>query len=260
MSTMFGAIVRFLVVLAAAAAIAPAASAQTTAAQTPAAAAPAPTPAWTGSAGLGFSMNRGNTATTNLNVTFDATSDTKKKDAWKFKSVYMRDKTDGSLSADRLVFDGRYERTISKRWYGFAALGFLEDEFKQIDYLWAPTAGIGYKLVATDTTTLNTDAGLGVKIEKNPGSDATTDMGVTLGDKFAHKLSKDSALTQSFNALWKADEFADGVYTFSAGVAAALTKKIAVKVDLLDAYITRPPTSDVKKNDVSLITSFAYKF
>ena len=40
---------------------------------------PEPPPGnWVGSAGLGFALNRGNTDTTNLNVTFDATHDAKR--------------------------------------------------------------------------------------------------------------------------------------------------------------------------------------
>ena len=239
---------------------APVALAQTTG-QTPAATATAaPTPAWTGSLGLGFSMNRGNTATTNFNVSFDAKSDEKKKGMWKFKGVYLRDETDGALSADRLLFDARYERAITTRVYGFAGVGFLEDHFKDIDYLWAPGAGLGYRVVATEKTTFNVDGGLGAKIEKNPGTDATTDVGVLSSDKFEHKLSKDAALTQGFTALWKASDFGDAVYTFTAGVAAALVKKVTLKVEVLDASNTRPPSTDIKKNDVALITSFAYKF
>jgi putative salt-induced outer membrane protein len=242
------------------------ASASEAAAQTPPQAPaqpPAPEPApppWTGSAGLGFSMNRGNTATTNVNVSFDAASDAKKPGVWKFKGIYLRDKTNGELSADRFLFDSRYERAITDRVYAFGALGFLEDQFKAIDYLWAPASGIGYKLVATDATKFNVDGGLGLKIEKNPGADATTDAGVTLADRFEHNLSKDSKITQGFTALWTADDFGDAVYTFTAGVAAAVTRRTLVKVELLDAYVSRPPTADVKKNDVALITAFAYKF
>ena len=239
----------------------PPASAQTVPPAQPAAPAPAPVPPpWTGSIGLGFSMNRGNTSTTNFNITGDATSDPAKKGVWKFKGVYLRDDTDGALSADRLLIDARYERAISTRVYGFGGVGLLEDQFKDIDYLWSPGAGIGYKLVATEATTFNTDAGLGMKIEKNPGTDVKTDVAVLLGDKFEHKLSKDSKITQGFNALWDAGDFGDAVYTFTAGVAAALVAKVNVKVELLDAYVTRPPNADVKKNDVALITSFVYKF
>jgi len=248
-------------VLAASLAMATAAAAQTTP-QTPTApAAPQPPPPpWTGSVGLGFTMNRGNTDTTDFNLTFDAKSDAKKKGVWKFKGLYQRSETEGTLSADRLVFEARYEHTLTDRVYAYAALAFLQDEFKSIDYLWAPGAGIGYKLVTTPQTTFNVDGGLGAKIEKNPGTDATTDVGVMLADKFEHKLSKTSTVTQGFSALWKADDFGDALYTFGAGVTAAMTTRTQIKVELLDAYVTRPPTADVKKNDVALLTSFVYKF
>jgi len=256
-------IIRAVPLLAASLLLATAAAAQTTP-QTPAtapAAQPAPPPPpWTGSVGLGFTMNRGNTDTTDFNVTFDAKSDAKKKGLWKFKGLYQRSETGGTLSADRLVFEARYERTLTDRVYAYAALGFLQDEFKSIDYLWAPGAGIGYKLVATERTMFNVDGGLGAKIEKNPGTDATTDLGVMLADKFEHKLSKTSTVTQGFSALWKADDFGDALYTFGAGVTAAMTTRTQIKVELLDAYVTRPPAANVKKNDVALLTSFVYKF
>jgi putative salt-induced outer membrane protein len=218
------------------------------------------TPPWTGSAGLGFTMNRGNTDTTDFNLTFDAKSDAKKKDVWKLKGHYQHNETDGALSADKLVLEVRYERALTERVYAYAGVGFLHDEFKSIDYLWAPGGGLGYKVVATEQTMLNVDAGLGAKIEKNPGSDATTDLGVMLADKFEHKLSKTSAITQGFAALWSADDFGDALYTFSAGLAAAVTSKTQIKIELFDAYATRPPSAEIKKNDVSLITSFVYKF
>jgi len=219
-----------------------------------------PPPPWTGSVGAGFSLNRGNTATTNLNAAFEATHDPKTASVWKFKGLYLRGSTNGELAVDRLLLEARYERTLSKRVYGFAQLQFLEDQFKSIDYLWAPSGGIGYKLVATDKTTLNTDAGLGAKWEKNPNADVRTDLVVTAADKFEHKLAKDSSITQGFSALWKASDFGDALYTFTAGLAAALTKRTQIKVELLDTYASRPPTVKVKKNDVALITAFVYKF
>ena len=69
---------------------------------------PEPPPGnWVGSAGLGFALNRGNTDTTNLNVTFDAAYDTKTQDVWKFRGLYQRGETDGELSVDRMFVEGQ---------------------------------------------------------------------------------------------------------------------------------------------------------
>jgi putative salt-induced outer membrane protein YdiY len=241
------------------------------AAQAPVTPPPEPAPAWTGSAGLGLSLNRGNTTTTNFNTSFDATHDPKTRSVWKLKGLYQRGTTNGTLAVDRLLFEGRNERTFSDRVYAFVQLQFLQDEFKAIDYLVAPGAGLGYKLVATPVTTLNVDGGLGVKFEKNTTVEQTGDMAVstsrrrtdavvTASDKFEHKLSKTAAITQSFGALWKAQDFGDALYTFTAGVAASLTTRTQLKIELVDTYVSRPPNADVKSNDVALLTAFVYKF
>jgi putative salt-induced outer membrane protein len=227
----------------------------------PAAAQPAPPPPlWTGNAGLGLSLNRGNTSTTNFNMSGEATRDPKTGKVWKFKGLYLRGETDGKLSVDRLLLEGRYEFTFAKRAYAFAQAQFLEDEFKQIDYLFAPSAGVGYRLIATPKTTFNVDGGLGAKFEKNPGFDQRHDLVVTSSDKFEYKLSPGATVTQGFSALWQANEFGDALYTFTAGIAAALTTRTQLKVELLDTYATRPPNVEVKKNDIAVLTAIAYKF
>lgn len=229
-----------------------------------------PTPPWTGSAGFGLTLNRGNTDTTNLNLSFEATHDPKTDDVWRFKGLYLRGDNNGTLAVSRLDLLGRFERTFTGRVYGYAQVQFLKDHFKAIDYLWAPGAGVGYKLVTTPVATLNVDGGLGVKVEQDelPTLDASmeatttrrTDVVVNASDKFEYNLSKTSKITQGFIALWKANDFGDALYTFSAGAAAAMTTRTQLKVELLDTYQSRPPSATVKGNDVALLTTLVYKF
>lgn len=233
-------------------------------AQPPAAVPPAqptaPPPLWTGSAGFGLALNRGNTATTNLNVSGEATRDPKTDSVWKFKGLYLRGENNDVLAVDRLLLEGRNERALTERVYAFGQLQFLQDEFKDIDYLLAGSGGLGYKLIATVLTTFNVDGGLGVKREKNSDVDRRNDIVVAMSDKFEHKLSTTATLTQGFNALWKAQDFGDALYTLTAGVAAALTARTQLKLELLDTYSSRPPNPAVKSNDVAVLTTVVYKF
>lgn len=219
-----------------------------------------PPPVWTGSAGFGLTLNRGNTDTTNINLSFDATRDPKQKDVWKMEALYLRGDTNGELSANRVFAQVRYERNLAPRLFAFGQLPYLRDHFKSIDYYIAPNGGIGYKVIATPQTTLTADAGLGVKWEKNPGFDVKTSAVVTSGDRFELKLSPTSTITQSFSAIWDANDWEDALYTFGAGVAAALTTKSQLKLELLDAYATRPPMATVKNNDVAVLAAVVYKF
>jgi putative salt-induced outer membrane protein len=221
---------------------------------------PAPPPPWTGSAGFGLSLNRGNTSTTNFSLAFDATHGDKTARVWKFKGLYLHGENNGVLAVDSLNLEARHERSLGPRWYAFANVQFLKDEFKDIDYLVAPGGGVGYKLVATPATTFNVDGGLGFKVEKNPGVDSRTNAVVTASDRFEHKLSPTATLTQAFGALWKASDFGDALYTFTAGVSAALTARTQLKFEVLDSYAARPPSADIKSNDVTLLTALVYKF
>jgi putative salt-induced outer membrane protein YdiY len=247
-----------------------AASAQTPPQPPPPAATPTvPPPPWTGSIGFGLSLNRGNTDTTNFNLSGDATYDPKADDVWRFKGLYLRGDNNGTLAVDRLDMLGRYEHTFTGRVYGFVQVQFLKDHFKQIDYLWAPTFGVGYKLIATPQTTFNVDGGLGFKVEQDeiPALDTApastvrhTEAVVSASDKFEYNISKTSKITQGFIALWNADDFGNALYTFSVGVSAAMTTRTQLKAELLDTNQTRPPSQGVKNNDVALITALVYKF
>jgi putative salt-induced outer membrane protein len=221
---------------------------------------PATPPVWTGSAGFGLSLNRGNTDTTNINLSFEAVRDPKQKDIWKLRALYMRGDTNGETTADRLFAQARYERSLNARVFVFGQLPYLRDQFKSIDYLIAPSGGIGYKLVATERATLAADAGFGVKWEKNPGFEVKTSAVVTSGDTFEFKLSPTATITQAFEALWNVDDWGNALYTFSAGVAAGLTTRSQLKFTVLDAYATEPPTENVKKNDVAVLAAVVYKF
>jgi putative salt-induced outer membrane protein len=205
-------------------------------------------------------MNRGNTDTTNLNLTFDAAYDPKKKDVWKLQGLYLRGDTNGEASVDRLFLQGRYERNLTSRAFAFGQVQYLRDEFKEIDYLVATSGGLGYKLVATETVSFSVDGGAGVSWEKNPGFDVDTSGVITGGDQFAWKVSPTATITQTFAALWDADDFGDALYTFNVGLTTSLVKQLELKIALLDAYKTKPPSDLVKKNDVAFLTAIVYKF
>jgi putative salt-induced outer membrane protein len=221
---------------------------------------PAEPPVWTGSAGFGLSLNRGNTDTTNVSLSAAATRDPKTRDVWKFQALYLRGDTSGTATADRLSASARYERSLNKRVFVFGDLAYLRDRFKSIDYLVAPSGGIGYRLVSNERVEFAADTGLGMKWEKNPGLDVRTSAVFTAGDKFEYKLSPTAKITQSFAGLWDVDEWGDALHTFACGVAASMTTRSQLKLEVLDTYATRPPSPDIKHNDVALLAALVYKF
>src|SRR5262245_33725615 len=205
--------------------------------QQPPPAAPAPEPKlWTGTAGAGLALTSGNSDTLTLNLAFDVTRDPKTKNVIKAKGLYLRGEESDSLTVNRIAFAVRDEYSFTPRTFAFGQLEYLRDTFKLIDYLVAPTAGIGYKIVNTDMTKFTVDAGAGVAWEKNPGVDVRTSGAISAGEKLEHKLTATSTIKQATTALWKANDFADGLYTFSAGLGTKITDTVQLSIELLDTF------------------------
>ena len=222
---------------------------------------PVPDPGtWIGTAGAGLALTSGNSDTLNFNVAFDITRDPKTRNIMKWTGLYLRGEQNDALVANRLSLSFRDQYALTARAYTFGQLDYLRDTFKLIDYLVAPTAGVGYKVIDTATTKFSTDAGLGVVWEKNPDLDVRTSMALLAGEKLEHALTSTSTLKHAATGLWKANDLADGLYTLSVGLGTRISEQFLLSVDVLDTFKNRPPTAAIKKNDVAVVTAITAKF
>ncbi len=221
---------------------------------------PAPPPVWVGSLGAGLALTQGNKDTSNFNLSFDIKRDPKTRTVFKADALYIRAAEDGERNADRALANARVEYLLTQRTYAFGQLAYVRDKFKDIDWLLAPTGGIGYKVVATEQTSLDVDGSVGVVMEKNTGFDTETDGAFSLGQRFSHAVSPNATINQGVSALWKMDDPGDALYTFAVGLAASVTSRTQLKLEFQDLYKTRPTGVGVQKNDIAFITAFVYKF
>lgn len=83
---------------------------------------------------------------------------------------------------------------------------------------------------------------------------------MAFGEKLTRTLSKNAAFTHALAGTVVADDWADGLYTISVGIAASITKRTQLKVEVLDTFKNRPPSANVQKNDVSTIVALVYTF
>jgi putative salt-induced outer membrane protein YdiY len=209
--------------------------------------------------GAGWAMTSGNSDTSNLNASYDIVYDPQRKNVVKSDGLFLRAKTDGELTANRLGFNIRDEYRLTPRFFVFGQNQYLRDEFKQIDYLLAPTAGVGYKLYDTATTKLTVDGSVGGVWEKNPGFDVNSSGALAAGEKFIQNLTMTTILTQSVTALWKMNNFDDVLLTSGLGIAASMSTHTQLKFEVLDTYKNLPPLPTIQKNDVAILMSIVYK-
>lgn len=209
-------------------------------------------------ASAGLALTNGNKDTSTLNLGYEAVYDPKTRNVVKSDGLYLRGKTEGTVTTDRLGLNGRDEFKLHSRAFMFGQVQYLQDQFKNIDYLAAPGVGLGYRLADSERTKLSVDGGVGAVWEKPLLGDVKSSGAITVAEKLTHQLSATAALSQSFAVLYKTNDFEDALYTFGASVTAALTARTQLKVEVLDTYKNLPAPTIVK-NDVALIVGMVFK-
>lgn len=213
-----------------------------------------------GSAGFGLSFTQGNTDTLTLNATVDSLYDPKTKNVMKWNALYLRGKQNHVLTVNRVSAMFRDENTLTDRMFVFGQIETLHDTFKQIDYLIAPAAGVGYKVLNSMRTQLSADAGVGAVIEQDAGFAASKSGAVTFSEKLVHQLSETTTLKEMAAALLKTNDWGDGLYTFQAGIAAKISGRFQIGIDILDTFKNQPSDPTLKRNDIAFVTSVIAKY
>lgn len=217
---------------------------------------PARSLAMTASAGL--ALTSGNKDTSTVNIGSELAWDPKTRNIVKADALYLRGKAAGELTADRLVLNGRDEYKLHDGAFVFGQMQYLRDQFKDIAYLAAPGAGLGYRLAETPRTQISIDAGLGGVWEKSLLGDVRASGAVTLGEKLSRQLTATAVVTQSFAALYKTQDFGDALYSFGSALSVSVTTRTQLKVEVLDTYRTLI-TEPIVRNDVALIVGMVFK-
>jgi putative salt-induced outer membrane protein YdiY len=220
---------------------------------------PAEPKIWTVAASAGLALTHGNKDSSTVNAAYDLAYDPQTRNVVKSDALLIRGKTEGELTASRLGVNVRDEYKLHDGLFVFGQNQYLKDEFKNIDYLLAPTGGVGMRVFDTMQTKLTVDAGAGGVWEKNPGLDVRSSGAVVAGEKLIQTLTATTTLTQSVTALWKTKDWDDSLYTFGVGIAATISMRTQLKVELLDTYKSLPPLPTIQPNDVAVLMAIVYK-
>jgi len=219
-----------------------------------------PPPGWRTTLGAGLAYTSGNTDTQNLNLTFNTVYDPKTRNLFKADGLWIRNKTDDELSAERSAFNVRDELTISGRAFAFLEVGFQRDRFKELSYFITPMAGIGYRLVDTEKVRFVVDASVGGGFEKLYDQESTADGTFKVGESVEWQISKSAKLTHGAWGLWKMADTGDAYYHFDVALSTSVTSFLEVQLSVVDDYKARPATADLEKNDVAFLANLVVKF
>lgn len=212
---------------------------------------------WVSSAAVGFSLAQGNTE----NMLATGNLLTSKK--WENNEVDLGlDGNYGEAGGIQTVGNihgfGQYNRLFCARAFGLLRVDALNDSIADIDYRLTVSPGIGYYFIKNTNTFLRGEAGPAFVTERQGGisRDYVT---LRLAERFETKLSATSKLWQSLEWLPEFEDFGSYVINFEIGIETALTKKLSLRTFIQDTYDSTPAAT-LKKNDMKLVASLAYKF
>ena len=120
---------------------------------------------WTSSIGAGLALTGGNTRTQNYNFSLTSKYDPKTRFVFKAEALYLRGSADGETQVDKASAAARGEYTLSDRTFTFGEVSYLRDPFRDINFLVAPVAGVGYRIIRSDVRNLTVDGAVGAQIE-----------------------------------------------------------------------------------------------
>ena len=221
---------------------------------------PPPGPWTTQTASVGMALTQGNKDTTSINLGYELVYDPDGPNRIKSDGLFLYGKTDGVRTSNRVGLNARDEFELAGRAYSYGQMQYLRDEFKNIVYLFAPTAGFGLRAIDTADTKLSLDAGVGGVFENGVGATnpLATSGGLSFGDKLSHKISPTTTLTQNFTALYRTTDLSDALYSAGLAVTASVSAHSQLKVEVLDVYKSLAP-APFRKNDLTLLVGLVFK-
>lgn len=225
-----------------------------------------PIKVWTGSLGAGLAMTSGNSDTSTFNISYELARDAQQRLIFKSTGLFIRSEQDDILNVDRTVAEVRMDYRLTYKLTTFGRLQYVRDSFKRIDYLLAPTVGLGYSFADTTQTKFEVDVSLGSALERNTGLRVRTSPAILVGERLSQQITNSARVTQSVSGLWKINDFGDALYTFGGGIGASITERAELKAEVLDTFKTEilvpvdPLAPRLRKNDVSVLMSVVYKF
>lgn len=219
-----------------------------------------PPPVWTGSLGAGLSTSRGNSENESLSVSFAARRDAGKRHILTLDGLYLRAKSDGTLSVDKAAAGVRNDVRLRDRLTAFGDLRYLRDRFKELDSSLNPTVGLAWAAVQDERLSWSLDAGVGYLEERFRNGNKSSSGTIRFGEFLTWKLSENASVSHLATATVKTDDSDDYLIHAELALATTLTKRSELKIALIDDYRNLPARGGLAKNDLSTIAAVVLKF
>ncbi|MDW7710047.1 MAG: DUF481 domain-containing protein [Deferrisomatales bacterium] len=167
--------------------------------------------------------------------------------------------TDGEQTSSRWLADGRYERSLTERFFAFVEASYLKDTFAGFDSKIQLGPGVGYDILKTEAQSLKGLASLLYTWDNY--TDGTDDSYATakLAGDYAWQILENLAFKQYVDYLVSLEDA--GLYFLHSqtGLEVKVNSNISLGLSYLVAYQNDPPEG-AKNTDRTFLTSLIVDF
>lgn len=205
---------------------------------------PAGPPLWFGKAELAFLSTSGNTDTTSIGGSAEINYNPQ---PWLFtlKGAALHASTDGETTAESFAASLKAARDLTERIDVFGGGGWLRNTFSGLNNLWNFDAGVGYKIVKTDSQFLRVEGGFGYTSEQDIANNMIQPYhnyaNVRAGLGYKWQFTKNASFTNDFSYLLDLSDSKNWFITDKAAVAVAISKIFSMQASWTLLYRNEPP-------------------
>lgn len=214
---------------------------------------------WSGSVDVGLNGSEGNTQLFNFRMNTQAKRATPFSELT-LKSNYVKTATNSNETANRLFFDGRWERLSQTSPWTFYVHGTTEyDEFQLWDVRISGDTGLGYRFLKNDFTTLTGRVGPGASREFGGPNDSWV-------PELVFNLQAEHAIGKRHKLTLQVDYFPDpsqwSTYRLNSQASWAIVldevRNLSLKLSAIDRYSSNSGTA--KPNDLDYAATLLWSF
>lgn len=189
---------------------------------------------WEGALGLGLTLRRGASNSTEGSLSLDALREMRDSRLLA-NAIAVRSSSNGERSGDTGSADFRGERNINEQMFGFAGFNTERDGLQDLSLRGSLSSGVGVRWLKTESLSLNVYAGLAYSWERYRDEPDARGVEGVLGSELRYELSPTSRITH--RAVVYPDSVGGGLrYAMQGDLTTRINAHFGLQVAVLQKY------------------------
>ncbi len=171
------------------------------------------------------------------------------------KGEFLYGKTDGKENTNKTYLQGRWERILSGKLFGFLQGDFLHDRFSGYDYRTVWGAGFGYDVLKNEKHYLKTLLSFGYTFEDFKTGGTNDYFTGNIGLTYTWNIRKNIVFKEDAQYLQSFKNYTVYYINSTTSVEVKINSHLSLGVGYKVSYQHSPPSPDYTKTDTTFLTS-----